>query len=153
MQLQRLLALVLLVSLALSCGKKSPEDVPISNRSAEEPTKGMETSAAALDLVEQLARCEVDHGGVLVDLGSPSAQGVVGNWSLSSDSGLVDAERDGETWAKIQNHSLTIRFTLDEAQPVFVAIRARGGISRSVAVAIDGKSLGALSLVRGQARV
>ncbi len=153
MHSQRLLALVLLVSLELACGKKSTEDPSISNRPAKESVQSGEKSAVALDLVERLARCEVDHGGMLVDLGSPSAQGLTANWSLSPDSGLVDSERDGETWSKVQSHSLGVRFTLDETQPVFVSMRARGGISRMVAASVDGKPLGTVALVRGQARV
>ena len=104
-------------------------------------------------MLERLSRCEVDHQGVLVDFGGPAVQGITGAWSLSSDNGLVDAERDGETWARAMNRNLAVRFVLDQAEPLFVSLRARGGLSRSVAVAIDGRPLGVMPLIRGQARV
>jgi arylsulfatase A-like enzyme len=117
------------------------------------PRPGSERKTAALDLVDRLSRCEIDHQGVLVDFGGPSVQGITGAWSLSADGSLVDAERDGETWARATSRNLAVRFVLDQAEPVFVSMRARGGLSRSVAVAIDGRPLGVMPLVRGQARV
>jgi len=153
MRSSRLATLVLGTAL-FACRSKpatvetAPPPAPVQAPLADAPRK-----TAALDLLERLSRCEVDHQGVLVDFGGPAVQGITGAWSLSSDNGLVDAERDGETWARAMNRNLAVRFVLDQAEPLFVSLRARGWLSRSVAVAIDGRPLGVMPLIRGQARV
>jgi Sulfatase len=152
MRSSRLATLVLGTALWSCHGKPSGEN-PATRPPDPAPVAPTERKTAALDLVDRLSRCEVDHQGVLVDFGGPSAQGITGAWSLSSETGLVDAERDGETWARATNRNLAVRFVLDQAEPIFVSLRARGGLSRSVAVAIDGRPLGVVPLIRGQARV
>ncbi len=149
----RLAALVVGLALGSSCHDK-PSSEDTAPRPADPPAPvTTERKPAARDLVDRLSRCEVDHQGVLIDFGGPSVQGITGAWSLSSDNGLVDAERDGETWARATNRNLAVRVVLDQAGPIFVSMRARGGLSRSVAVALDGRPLGVMTLVRGQARV
>src|SRR6266699_413208 len=128
---------------------------PSSGADAEAPpraaqVKEEEKPVASLDLVERLSRCEIDHEGVLIDLGSPAVQGATGFWALAPDPSLVDSEREGETWTKVLGRTLSLRFVLEEPGPVFVSMRARGGASRGVALALDGKPLGVVPLVRGQ---
>jgi arylsulfatase A-like enzyme len=147
---------VLLVGALLWACRSEPADERAAHRSADPPPRVPvrdDHPAAMVDLVDRLARCEIDHQGVLVDFGGPSVQGILGSWSLSSDNGLIDGERDGETWAKAMNRNLSLRFVLDQAEPVFVSMRARGGLSRNVAAALDGRPLGVMPLARGQARV
>ena len=152
MRFSRLATLVLGTALFGCRGKPASVDTaPPAPEPA--PPSAAPRKTAALDLLDRLSRCEVDHQGVLVDFGGPAVQGITGAWSLSSDNGLVDAERDGETWARAMNRNLAVRFVLDQAEPLFVSLRARGGLSRSVAVAIDGRPLGVMPLIRGQARV
>jgi arylsulfatase A-like enzyme len=154
MRSQRLYATALFAVLVVSCkGKIAGQGIGAPPAVKAPSTKPIERPVASVDLVDRLARCEVDHAGVLVDLGSPSAQGVTGSWLLSPDPAIADAERDGETWARVLGRSLVVRFVLDEPEAIYVSMRVRGGISRSAAVALDGKPLGAVSLVRGQARV
>jgi len=115
--------------------------------------KASDPPASTLDWVDRLSRCELDRAGVLIDLGASAAQGVIGSWSLAPEAGVVDIERDGESWARISTRNLVVRFILGEAAPIFVSLRARGVTSRSVLVALDGKPLGTLPLTRGQTRV
>src|SRR5262245_12682763 len=77
---------------------------------------------AGVDLVDRIARCEVDHEGVLVDLGSSAVQGTTGYWALSAESSLSDTERDGETWSRLASRNLSLRFVLEEASPLFVSM-------------------------------
>ena len=140
-------------SLSMSCRSRTTAETTDARAAVAVPASiPADKKEAGVDLVDRIARCEVDHEGVLIDFGSPAVQGIAGFWSLSSDASLVDSERDGETWTKVFSRRVSLRFILEEASPVFVSLRARGGPSRSVAVAIDGKPLGALQLVRGQAR-
>jgi len=139
-----------------SCSQREQPSPPTASTAAPAPAASTPTSPApssTVDLIERLPRCEVDHGGVLIDLGSSSAQGLTGAWSLAADLPQAAPERSGETWAKVTARTLLLRFILDEPSPVFVSIRARAGAARSVSVLIDGRPMGVLSLVRGQARV
>jgi hypothetical protein len=137
----------------LAC-KSTPAPLEVDARApAEAPAAQAGTATASVDLVDGLARCEVDHGGVLIDLGSAAAHGVSGTWTLAPDPALAESEREGESWARVVARRFDVRFVLEEPTPVFVGMRARGGSSRSVAVTVDGKPLGLLPLIRGQARV
>jgi hypothetical protein len=149
-----LLAAVLLAAVASCRSKTSSNDERVSRSGA---TAGQwtarETTPRAVHWIDRLSRCELDRAGTLIDLGSSAAQGLTGSWSVTPDPTLVDIERDGETWARVFGKNLTLRFVLDEPAPIFVALRARGVASRSAAVELDGKPLGAVSFIRGQARV
>jgi arylsulfatase A-like enzyme len=149
-----LFATVLLVAFA-SCRSKTSSNHEGASRTGLPAGKGTasEASPRAVHWIDRLSRCELDRAGPLVDLGSPAAQGLMGAWSLTPDPAVVDIERDGETWARVFNKSLTLRFVLDQPAPVFVAMRGRGVASRSAAVELDGKPLGSVSFIRGQARV
>src|SRR5215510_3955481 len=98
--------------------KANPADAQAP--SAASLTQLGEDSTASLDLIDELWRCEIDHGGVLIDLGSPAARGVTGSWTLAPDASFVETERDGETWVKVLSRSFAMRFVLDEATPAFV---------------------------------
>ena len=117
------------------------------------PTAEPSRATPKLDLVDRLSRCEVDHRGVLLDLGSPATQGIVGTWALAPDAGLNETEHDGATWMRVTNHRVILRFILEQTTPVFVSMRVKGGASRSAAVLIDAKPLGFLPMVRGQIRI
>jgi hypothetical protein len=106
-----------------------------------------------LDLVDRLARCEVDHRGILLDLGSPAVHGIAGTWTMTSDPGLADTEHEGATWLRVNSGRLILRFVLDEAAPVFISMRVKGGAARSAAVSIDSKPIGFLPAVRSQIRI
>src|SRR5258705_1872734 len=81
-----------------SCRDKSKADAADAQVAAATPAARQgEESTASLDLIDELSRCEVDHGGVLVDLGSPAAHGVTRSWTLAADASLVETEPDGET--------------------------------------------------------
>ncbi|HMI87818.1 MAG TPA: sulfatase-like hydrolase/transferase [Polyangiaceae bacterium] len=149
----RKLAMLLVVAALVGCRSKSS-----GSEEGRQPViagKAMprELAPRAVHWVERLSRCELDRAGPLIDLGSPAAQGLTGSWSLTPDPTVTDIERDGETWARVFGKSLTLRFVLDEPAPVFVALRARGVASRSAVIELDGKPLGSVFLIRGQARI
>ena len=150
-----LLAIAFLATALAACRSKSSGGEESARRQPIIAGKAMPTELAprAVHWVERLSRCELDRTGPLIDLGSPAAHGLTGSWSLTPDASVVDIERDGETWARVFGKSLTVRFVLDEPAPVFVALRARGVASRGAAIELDGKPLGSVSLIRGQARI
>ncbi|HKQ69994.1 MAG TPA: sulfatase-like hydrolase/transferase [Polyangiaceae bacterium] len=157
MRNRRLLTLALALGVLASCRDDSkPKQVPLPKAALpalrDDSPRRAKDLVTELDWIDNLARCEVSHAGVLVDLGSPGAQGISGNWSFASDAG-EGTDRGGETWAKISTRALSVRFVLEQPEAVFVSMRVRGGLSRSAAVSLDGKPLGAVPLIRGQARV
>jgi arylsulfatase A-like enzyme len=103
------------------------------------------------DLIEHMPRCEIRHRGVLLDLGSPSVEGLDG-WKLAPDPALSSVEREGATWVRVGAKSLSYRFSLDEPQSIFVGARLRGAQARSASVYLDGKPIPMLSFARGQTR-
>jgi hypothetical protein len=151
----RCLAILSLAATATACRSRSSASEERTGRQPVIAGKAMprELAPRAVHWVDRLSRCELDRAGPLIDLGSPASQGLTGSWSLTPDPTVVDIERDGETWARVFGKSLTLRFVLDDAAPVFVAMRARGVASRNAAIELDGKPLGSVSLIRGQARI
>jgi arylsulfatase A-like enzyme len=157
MHRRRLTASILLGALAPACTSRPAPEAESKARASAQPeavhSPVTKQNAESLALVDRLSRCDVNPGGVFVDLGSPGAQGVVGGWSLSPDDGTTDVERDGETWARIFGRKLVWRFVLDEAAPLSVSMRARGIAARAAVVSLDTKPLGTLFLTRNQTRV
>src|SRR5262245_7128881 len=92
-----------------SCKDKPKTDVADAQPAPAAPIAHRgDDSTAALDLVDDLSRCEIDHGDVLIDLGSPATHEVTNSYTLAADASLVDTERDGETWMKTLSRSLTM---------------------------------------------
>jgi hypothetical protein len=131
----------------------SPRAIASAPAPAPAPKAEPARSRPRLDLVERLPRCDVDHHGMLLDLGSPATEGIVGIWAMAVDPGVTDSEHDGATWARVASGRMHLRFVLDDAAPIFVSTRVKGGAARSMAVLLDSKPIGFLPLVRGQIRV
>src|SRR2546421_7365591 len=104
LELRLFFALLTTVALSSSCrGKPITASADARPAASESAPREASRSVIAWELLDDLARCEVDHGGVLIDLGSHSAQGVNGSWPLGADPALLDSERDGETWVKVSS--------------------------------------------------
>lgn len=148
-------ALFLVALTALGCGSKGEETRP-QTKAAPTTPKGSVTPEAGetgrrLDLVDMLAHCEIRHRGVLLDLGSPSVDGL-GGWRLGPEPNTI-VEREGATWLRVMSKNITYRFLLDEAQQIFISAKIKSLISKSAAVVLDGKPAGTLTLSRGQTKV
>lgn len=131
----------------------APVDVPVEKSAAaiEQPPPEPEVH---YDFVDNLARCDAYHQqGSLVDLGSPAAEGIAGDWSLAPEEEPPVVERDGALWAEITTRTASFRFIQEISSPVSVLLRARGGSARRVSVSIGGQTVGVLSLARNQARI
>ncbi|HEU4411930.1 MAG TPA: sulfatase-like hydrolase/transferase [Polyangiaceae bacterium] len=104
------------------------------------------------DVINNLARCDVEHRGLLFDLGSPAVEGLEA-WRLGPNAEVAAVEREGASWARVSARSLSYAFTLDRPQPLFVSARVRGLASRSAQVLLDGKPFGSLAFSRNQTRI
>lgn len=104
-----------------------------------------------IDLIAMLPRCELRHRGLLMDLGTPSVEGLAG-WRLAPEPNPI-VEREGANWLQVTSRSISYRFVLEETQQVFFSGRIKSLAGKSAAVVLDGKGVGSLALTRGQTRV
>jgi hypothetical protein len=145
------------------CRSESPRSAPDGSPSRladlppahgdDEAHRGRSTISPVLPLVGELQRSEIIHRGVLIDLGSPGSHGMTGTWVFGADPSFAETEHDGATWARILGRNVTLHFVQDQPAPLFVSLRARGSVSRSVAVLLDGRPIGTLPLARAQIRI
>lgn len=106
----------------------------------------------AIDLIEELPTCDVEHRGVLLDMGSDALIGAHG-WQLRSLQSVVSARHQGATWARIYDRTLDLSFTTTTTSPVFVSLRAVGRDARSATISIDGQLVNTVRLDRDEPSV
>ncbi len=151
------LGLALLPTLACSgCGKDRDGKGagPVASTS---PVAAADVDAGrerVLDLVARFDDCAVGHHGPFVDLGGAQARALLAT-GLANVGG--DAfEREGATWFRPRERTLEIPiFSPEEIRAsdgVTFEARMRGGLSKHVAVHLNGKALGSAQLPRGESR-
>lgn len=152
---RRRAALWLALAMALPGCRSKTEEKPVTGAPVVPPKGNVIQEAGEvgrrLDLIDALPRCEVRHRGLLLDLGSPSVEGLEG-WNLGAERNTA-VEREGATWLRVTSKSISYRFVLEEPQQVFLAGRIKSLVSKSAAVVVDGKTVGTLVLTRGQTKV
>jgi arylsulfatase A-like enzyme len=104
-----------------------------------------------ISLIDQLPSCDIDHRGLLLDLGGPELAGRL-SYDPEPSANIVRSEHDGATWARIYERKLTLTFLQPEVAPLFVALRAVGRDSSRVHVYLDGYLLGSLKLAHKEIR-
>ncbi len=148
-----LLCVLLCVALPLMVGcsgcETDPDQPDASPGSSPEAEDGYQEAVAFLD---RLSLCDVDHRGVLIDLGSDALVGRYGN-RLVAPQGVVPTEHDGGTWAKVYDRKLRLSFLLPTDTPVFVSLRAIGRDAGRVTLSLDGVFLGTVKIGRRKIRV
>jgi arylsulfatase A-like enzyme len=143
---------VLLALTGAGCCKKSPDPGASTNASPVLPVPGAPETEEVVDVLHDVARCDVYHRGAFLDFGSPSSESRFG-YSLGPPGDVTNVTREGSTWAQAFGRSLSQIFYTDHASPVFVAARVRGVASRQVTVRIDGHNWGTLVLNRTASEV
>jgi hypothetical protein len=152
------LALALAVLPLVGCGGCGSEK-SASSRAGFEPTASARASIAAdppsqviLDFIERLPSCDVDHRGLLIDLGTDGANGRFGWWGSEPNS-IERVEHHGSSWARVFDRKLELSFMLPDARPIFVAARAVGRLSKSAQVLLDDQPLGTLRFEHDDLRI
>lgn len=134
---------------------KAPSSVA-SAVAARVPTDAAPALASArdrFDIIPNLSWCEVDHAGLVLDLGSPAAEAYNGFGAEHSDDS-EKVERDGQTFVRAYGRSLHYDFWLDEPRSgTSISLRLHGGEAKWLAVAIDDKRVGAIKLTAGETKV
>jgi hypothetical protein len=149
--------------LVAACKSREASPAPVLQAvpSVIDPTLPTVASAAPpvldgrdrFDIIPNLSWCEVEHEGLLLDLGSPAAAAYRGFGATRSDDS-EDVERDGQTFARAYGRSLHYDFWLDEPRSgTSVSLRAYGGAAKWLGVAIDDKRVGSVKLIPGETKV
>jgi len=136
---------------AIGCSGCDETAEPATASGDAEPSPAAEPSTDAyqpvIQLVDALPMCDVDHRGLLLDLGSEAMVGRYG-WQLGTPEGIVAAEHGGASWARVYDRSFTLGFFLPEPERVFVSMRAIGRDARAAHLRLDGSYLGLLRFSR-----
>ena len=105
------------------------------------------------DIVPNLSWCEVEHQGLLLDLGSPAAAAYSG-FGADRAEDSQDIERDGQTFVRAFGKTLRYDFWLDEARAgTSLSLRVHGGQAKWLGVTIDDKRVGAIKLSADETKV
>ncbi len=152
-----------LLSLISVAGCKTRVDAtPALTRSAvQTPAPTVATDAVPavpsardhFDLIPNLSWCEVDHEGLVLDLGSPAAAAYSGFGAARADDS-EDVERDGQTFVRAHARALRYDFWLDELRTgTSVSLRVHGGEAKWLAISIDDKKVGAVKPASDETKV
>ena len=110
------------------------------------------TRRTVLNLIDELPQCDIDHRGLLFDMGSDVLHGRHAHW-LNNPKGIVATSHDGATWDRIYERGIKLRFVLARPTKVFVTLRAIGRNSRRATVIVDKFVLSHLSLKKDEASI
>ncbi len=156
-------ALASLIWMPIACRSRADSAAPSAAVSATfatpvsstnlEATPPLASARDRFDVIPNLSWCEVDHAGLVLDLGSPAVAAYSGfGATRSSDS--EDVERDGQTFVRAYGRVLRYDFWLDdESSGTSVSLRVRGGAAKWLAVSIDDKKLGSIRPSSDETRV
>jgi hypothetical protein len=144
-----------------SATSSAPTPTPAPSLTVTEPAPPVTGGAVAADIdardlfevVPNLSWCEVEHQGLVLDLGSPAA-GAYRGFGAEPAGDTEDVEREGQTFVRAYGRVLRYDFWLDEPRSgASVSLRVHGGVARWLGVTIDDKRVGALKLSAGETRV
>lgn len=99
-----------------------------------------------VDLIDQLARCEIRHRGLSLDLGTDAAA-VARGFRLPPFDDIENAERDGKTVARLKDNIVSFDMWLDQTvKDPFIELQLHATQARRMSVALDDRRLGVLKL-------
>jgi arylsulfatase A-like enzyme len=156
-----------ILGLVLACfgcrSSKSSEDHPTAAPTAsasldvaEQTTTVRSAAAKPINLLELLPACDIDHDGLMVDLGATTSATARGYGIEGSDSGERDQviARVGSTFLPINDRRFRQDFWLDEAaDELSIQARIAGRAASSVSLWVDNRRLGRQKLVRNEVSV
>lgn len=141
------------LALAGRCSGEKPEPRPSERPPPAAPQAAVAARAESTSLVDALPRCDVEHAGLFIDLGTTSSDKrrdhIVGPFD-----DVAVSERSGATFASVHGKRLSYEFALTEPiQGAEVSLRALGSASRMVTIYVDERRLGTLALPREDPQV
>ncbi len=143
------------------CKRHEPSPTPTPTSVASAPAPVVPATASVpgtdvrdrFDIIPNLSWCEVEHEGIVLDLGGPMAAAYRGFGGARTDDS-EDVERDGQTFVRAYGRALHYDFWLDEPRAgTAVSVRAYGGAAKWLGVSIDDKRVGSVKLAPGESKV
>ena len=152
-----LASIIFLAACGNTCGSKRDPRADLAGPSASASATAKAAPAAPssrvlLDLVTALPSCDLDHRGLLFDLGTEAMVGRYG-WTRGVPAGVTPVEHDGSTWGRFTDRKFQLSFTLLAPTQIFVSTRAVSYAAKSLAISLDEQSLGTLPLAKGQIKI
>lgn len=145
--------LALLLATASACKSDPPESAPDPALSARRAPEGVPQPVERFDLLGAIDSCDVEHRGLLLDLGTPGV-GARRRFAIESPKERNIVDREGATFERVEKRELAFDVWLDEPieKPV-IGLRVHGGAARVVHLSVDGTRLGVLRLPGAETRI
>jgi hypothetical protein len=153
-----LLPIVGIVGACLGCRSSQPiEDHPKAASTVQAPSSESEAAALrsaavrAINLLDLLPACDIDHAGLMMDLGVAATANTPGFGLQANESGehAQAIDRAGSTFLPVTDRRFQREFWLDEpTAELSVRARVAGRSATGVSLWIDGRRLGRNKLVR-----
>ncbi len=145
---------LLVLGLVLGCRKESPDSDSTNNLKGVPLQPGPPTTPAAallpshLEILNELPNCEIDHHGLVIDLGRPDGKGKNGT------SAERVSDRGGSTFLVVSGRRTTNEFWLDEPLPhLTVTARVVGQAASAISLLIDSRRISRQRLAKGDVKV
>jgi len=142
--------------LGISSCKKAEDAGPregLSSSSANATPAAPATRAERSDLLEALRACDVEHRGLLLDLGSEGARSRR-RFGVSPTPENSSVDREGASFERVSSRELALDVWLDAPiEKPALSLRVHGGAARVVHLTIDELRLGALRLASEETRI
>jgi hypothetical protein len=139
-----------------ACKKQAPESAPdIAASSVARTTEGEPKAVPVehIDLLGRIDACDIEHRGILLDLGTEAA-GARRRFTIDGPPEGNVVDREGASFERVQKRELAFDVWLD--QPIVrpsLSLRVHGGAARLVHLQIDDTRLGALRLRNAETRI
>jgi hypothetical protein len=120
------------------------------------PTQRHSPAPNFIDLLGLLQNCDIDHGGLIIDLGVPLASNGPGSGLGSTFPSELNqgVDRAGSTFLSIKERRYTREFWLDEpTDQLIVRARVAGRSGTAFSLWVDGHRLGRKKLTRNEISV
>jgi len=141
--------MVLALAALAGCGSCGSDTAPAEQGHVPEPGESDDRTISIMDV---LPLCDIDHRGLLFDLGSGALRGRIAH-AVEMPAGIVASDHDGASWARIYDRKLKVSFFWPQVAPLFVSLRGIGKDASRVTVSLDGYELGTLKLRRNSIKV
>src|SRR5262245_39017663 len=137
---------VLALAICAACGgEKSPSGGADGGLSAI-PVPGFGDGPVAdrvmVKLVDDVASCDIDHRGLLVDFGTDMMLGRAAVRGSDAGAPMEVVEHHGSTWSVADRRTIEVTFTLPEPARIFIGARLQPEGAKSVTFVVDDQTIG-----------
>lgn len=140
-----------LLAAAPGCGEPKPQE-GLGSGATPTPAPGFGdgpvADRAVFSIFDQVATCDLEHRGLLVDLGADRALGRVTPRGEDAQP-LESVEHHGANWSVATARTLDVSFTLAEPSRLFVSANVQAIGAKGVAFFIDEQPIGSAKLKPG----